>query len=454
MLDTIDEALELVRRGADPFAHWRGAILKGYRSEIDGNLQPYTVNVPGEYDGTRPAPLVLQMHGHGGTRPFQGYPAGGIRGCIVLSPHGRGCVDYMYVGEVDVLRTIGEVRRDYNIDPDRIYATGGSMGGTGSWTLAVHYPDLFAAIAPICGNADHAAWEREWGWGIRPEPAFDELRTFVRDNINPIAFAPNMANVPAFVAHGSADDVVPVWHSRNMTGKMRSLGYDVIYHEIYGGGHGGFPGWVGREKTDWLLAQRRVAQPGRVVFRTAFLRHHRAYWVDVQGLEEPMRFGKIEAELVAPNTIVARTSNLWRFALTPKEPLISRTKPLAVTIDGHEAFRELLPETDAVSFEMADGHWAAARRTEGSQRGESKGLVKRSGLEGPIEDAMLSKFIVVYGTAARSALERWITRATAEAFAERWRGNYTAPHRGPRSSGRRPQRRCPSCEWGARRLLR
>ncbi|MFQ5810257.1 MAG: NPCBM/NEW2 domain-containing protein, partial [Armatimonadota bacterium] len=421
-LDKIDEALDLVRRGVDPFIAWRGSILKGYRSEIDANLQPYGVHVPPEYDGTRPVPLVLRMHGHGGNRAFQGYPVGGIRGCIVLSPHGRGSVDYMYVGEVDVLRTIEEVRRDYNIDPARIYATGGSMGGTGSWTLAVHYPDIFAAIGPVCGNADHAAWEREWGWGERPKPAYDELRTFVRDNVNPIAFADNMAHVPVFCAHGSADDVVPVWHSRNMTEKMESLGYSVIYHEISGGGHGGFPGWVGKEKTDWLLAQRRVAQPKRVVFRTAFLRHHRAYWVDVLGLDEPMRFGKIEAEVVAPNAITVQTSNIWRLALNPREPLISRTQPLTVRIDGQETFSDVLPQTGALSFQMDDGGWRPTRT-------EPQGLVKRQGVEGPIEDAMLSKFIIVYGTSSRSPLERWITRAEAEAFAERWRGNYTAPCR-------------------------
>ncbi len=419
-LDSISEGLDRVRRGANPFARRRGAILKGYRSDIDGNLQPYTVNVPPEYDGTRPVPLVLRMHGHGGTRPFQGYPAGGIRGCIVLSPHGRGSVDYMYVGEVDVLRTIEEVRRDYNIDPDRIYATGNSMGGTGSWTLAVHHPDLFAAIAPVCGNADHAAWEREWGWGVRPKPAFDELRTFVRDNVNPIAYACNLANVPAFAAHGSADDVVPVWHSRNMTDKLRSLGSFVIYHEIYGGGHGGFPSWVGREKTDWLLTQRRTAMPERVVFRTAFLRHHRAYWVQVDGLEEPMRFGKIEARVAPPNTISVRTSNIWRFALKPKEPLIARPRPVTVTIDGDEVFRDILPEAETVSFERSEGTWRCVLAA-------PEGLMKRRGLEGPIEDAMLSRFIVVYGTSARSALERWITRTTAEASAERWRGNYAAP---------------------------
>ena len=76
-------------------------------------------------------------------------------GFLVVAPYGRGEIaGYNGVGENDVLRVLRDVRTAYNVDPDRIYLTGLSMGGGGTWHIGLRYPDLFAAIVPVCAVAD------------------------------------------------------------------------------------------------------------------------------------------------------------------------------------------------------------------------------------------------------------------------------------------------------------
>jgi hypothetical protein len=77
------------------------------------------------------------------------------------------------------------VKKNYRTDPDRIYATGLSMGGFGTWALAIKYPDEFAAIAPVCGGGDTTN-----AWKIR--------------------------NIPVWCFHGALDDVVPLSSDAHM----------------------------------------------------------------------------------------------------------------------------------------------------------------------------------------------------------------------------------------------
>ena len=70
------------------------------------------------------------------------------------SPYLTDASGYRGSAERDVMDVIAEVRRDYAIDPDRIYLMGHSMGGYGTWSVAMAHPDVFAAIGPISGGGD------------------------------------------------------------------------------------------------------------------------------------------------------------------------------------------------------------------------------------------------------------------------------------------------------------
>ncbi|MFN7931400.1 MAG: prolyl oligopeptidase family serine peptidase [Blastocatellia bacterium] len=207
--------LDQITKGQTPLKTLRGDYRWAYRSEVDKTLQPYRVFVPANYDAAKPTPLVVALHGMGGDENsyFTAYANGIIkreaeaRGYLVVCPKGRGTAS-MYAGEAekDVLDVLTAMRRDYNVDADRIYLTGHSMGGYGTWSIAPKHPDLFAAIAPIAGGGMPGALSK-------------------------------IKHVPEIVVHGDKDPTVPVERSRVMVKAAKELGIEIQYVEVPGGNH-------------------------------------------------------------------------------------------------------------------------------------------------------------------------------------------------------------------------
>jgi predicted esterase len=237
--DALKEAnsmLDALAAGNDAFAARRGEFKKAYRSKVDNTLQPYQVFVPTAYDKSRPTPLVIALHGMGGDENsyFLAYGQGAFkveaekRGYLVACPKGRKPAS-MYLGdaEKDVIDVIAEMRRDYNIDPDRIYLTGHSMGGYGTWSVAMSHPDIFAAIAPVSGGS------------------------------NTPAGMSKIAHIPEIVVHGDHDPTVPVERSRVMVDTAKKLGIELKYVEVPGGDHGSVVAPTFKDVFDWFDAHRR-----------------------------------------------------------------------------------------------------------------------------------------------------------------------------------------------------
>ncbi|HJQ68838.1 MAG TPA: prolyl oligopeptidase family serine peptidase [Blastocatellia bacterium] len=234
-LNEANAMLDELEAGRDPFAARRGDFKKAYRSKVDNTLQPYRVFVPASYDRAKAHPLVVALHGMGGDENsyFDSYKDGAFkveaerRGYIVACPKGREPAS-MYLGaaEQDVLDVIAEVRRAYNVDADRIYVTGHSMGGFGSWSIAMSRPELFAAIAPIAGGG------------------------------NPIGMK-KIAHIPQLVVHGDNDKTVPVERSRMMVTAGKSAGAEIKYLEIPGGNHIDVAAATFKDVFDWFDAHRR-----------------------------------------------------------------------------------------------------------------------------------------------------------------------------------------------------
>lgn len=113
------------------------------------------------------------------------------------------------------------------IDESRIYLTGLSMGGYGSWELAARQPERFAAVVPICGGGDEAQ-------------------------------AAKIAHLPIWCFHGAADQVVPVERSRSMIAAIKAAGGSPKYSELPGVGHDSWtPAYLDSGLLEWLFAQRR-----------------------------------------------------------------------------------------------------------------------------------------------------------------------------------------------------
>lgn len=127
-----------------------------------------------------------------------------------------------------VLDIIEALRKEFPIDPARIYVTGQSMGGYGTWDLLVRAPDVFAAGVPACGAGDPSQ-------------------------------AARIAHIPIWNFHGADDDVVPVQASRDMYAALTQVGGNIKYTEYPGVGHNSYKvAWrTETELLPWLFAQRK-----------------------------------------------------------------------------------------------------------------------------------------------------------------------------------------------------
>ncbi len=209
-----EEILDAVSAGRDPFAGKQGDFRRAYVSKVDGTLQPYRLFIPTSYDGSKPAPMVVALHGMGGDENsmFDSYGKELTRdaqahGFIVAAPKGREPAS-MYRGsaEQDVLDVMAEVEREYKIDRSRVYLMGHSMGGYGTWSIAMDHPELFAALGPISGGGDASGMVK-------------------------------IKAVPQYVTHGDDDRTVNVSASRTMVEAGKKAGAPITYVEVPGGSH-------------------------------------------------------------------------------------------------------------------------------------------------------------------------------------------------------------------------
>ncbi len=201
----------------------------------------YLLYVPESYDAAgEPVPLLLFLHGAGerGDDPRRleahGPPkmiaAGTDFPAIVVSPQAP-AGDWWTYRVTDLLALLDEMTEAYNVDEDRIYVTGLSMGGYGTWALLQAAADRFAAAIPICGGGNAAL----------------------------AGYVPAMRELPIRVFHGDADRVVPAQQSIDMVEALREAGATDIQLTLYPGvGHDSWTQTYGDPALwDWLWAQRR-----------------------------------------------------------------------------------------------------------------------------------------------------------------------------------------------------
>lgn len=232
--------LDQIAKGENPLKTKRGDIHWAYQSAVDQSFQPYRFFVPSNYDAKKKWPLVVALHGMGQDENSffanSSYNNGEMkriaeaRGYLVVCPKGRAPAS-MYFGsaETDVIDVLKAMKRDYSIDDDRVYLMGHSMGGYGTWSVAVNHPDLFAALGPISGGGQPMVM-----MGLK-----------------------KIAHVPWIVIHGDKDPTVSVEESRKMVKAGKDLGIEIKYVEVPGGNHSDIavPGF--KDIFDWFDAHKR-----------------------------------------------------------------------------------------------------------------------------------------------------------------------------------------------------
>ena len=397
--------------------------LNYFRSRTDGRLHPYAVCATD--DSPEAKPLVLEVSPGaisdlpGSVRTAEeiaGVAARNGLSCIALRPTGVGPGSlYQNYGEVDLFEAVEHVASLYPVDRDRITVTGASMGGAATWYLASHYPDTFAAAAPMAGYCDYRLWEKPGGLTYHmndwEEPSWQSRSA---------AFlAENLQHTPIWIAHGEWDRSigagVSVEHSRQMAGLLDDLGYSYKYTEPPGLGHAGLQeAGLWDDVILWLLDQKKTRDPAHVRLATFGLRHNRSYWVEVDQLAHYGSRATVDAE-VKGGSLTVRSEGVRTLSLGP----ITGSPALRTVIDGQNLGAvDLTPRR---TFGHSDGSWGLAERPSSQE--------KRHGSSGPIGDMFFDRTILVPGTAG-SKEERHFNLWMAENAAIGFRVRNGGVHRG------------------------
>jgi predicted peptidase len=209
---------------------------KHFEKEITVKVQlDYLLYLPKGYDkGKKAWPLVLFLHGAGESGsdldkvkkhgPPKMIEAGKDFPCIVVSPQSR-----QFGWNPQALNALlDDVTAKYRVDPDRVYVTGLSMGGMGTWALAASRPDRFAAIIPICGAGNPRQARR-------------------------------IKDLPIRIFQGAKDPVVKLDTAERMLKALKAAGAKDVELKVYpDAGHDSWTETYNNPKVwEWLFSQKR-----------------------------------------------------------------------------------------------------------------------------------------------------------------------------------------------------
>jgi predicted peptidase len=225
----------------------------------NGQSYPYQIYVPADYSTKANWPVILFLHG-AGERGADGLLqttvglAAAIRQnpkrfpALVVFPQAPRDSQWVGAPAEAAFAALRQTIADFKVDRERVYLTGLSMGGHGTWYLAYRHPEVFAAVAPICG------------W-VPDSPAFrGSVPVVPADSGAPLpALARRLAKTPVWIFHGEMDTAVPVSGSREPAAALKAASADVRYTEYLGLGHNSWDAtYASDEFLRWLFAQRRA----------------------------------------------------------------------------------------------------------------------------------------------------------------------------------------------------
>jgi predicted peptidase len=238
--------------GADPASLFEARVYE----DAKGEKLSYRLLKPKDYDPKTSYPLVLFLHGAGergsdnlaqlkhGMADFAGDEAREKHAAFVVAPQCPAGQQWVAVPFGSVTHTMPEqpapglrmalelvehaLPKEFNIDKRRLYVTGLSMGGFGTWDAVQRRPDLFAAAIPICGGGDTAQAKR-------------------------------IAVLPIWVFHGDRDTAVKTERSRDMVEALKAAGGSPMYTEYPNTGHDSWSAtYKNPEVHAWLFRQKRT----------------------------------------------------------------------------------------------------------------------------------------------------------------------------------------------------
>ncbi len=412
------ERAQQLKAGHAPWTEAAGLIVRGYRSKIDGSVQPYGLTVPPTWKkgDTKARRLDLWLLGRGETRTELAFLAERQKpsmfeaeDTIVLTPYGRFCNATKFAGEVDVFEAMDAVKKQFAIDPRRIVVRGFSMGGASTWHLSTHHPGVWCAASPGAGFAETPGYARVFEPGKDFRPWWEQQLWHWYNATDCVA---NLFNVPMVVYSGEEDAQKAA--ADLMVKLAAAEGIELPHLVGPKTGHKYHPETKLEVavKVDALAKAGLNPEPVRVRFTTYTLIYPEARWVRLDGLLKHWERADVDAR-VEGSQILATTKNVAAITFTTPfasgAPASERIKE--VVLDGVK----LVPQWNkaGAQFHQENGKWAPGGAAMGG---------KRPGLTGPIDHAFMSPFVFVRptGKPLNGTVGAWVTGEIAHAT-KMWR---------------------------------
>jgi dienelactone hydrolase len=404
----------------------RATRILTYISNVDGSVQKYAV-VPAAKDLSisdavpKPAPgLVLSLHGASVEATNQANAYEAKKDFVIVAPTNRRPFgfDWEDWGRRDALDVLAHAQRLFKTDPTRVYVTGHSMGGHGTWQMVSLFPDMFAAAAPSAG---WESFESYAGWmpKLESETAGAQVANIFRRaaaTCQTALLKENLRDKPLWILHGDADDNVPVSQARMMRDLLTGIASPIEYHEQPGAGH-----WWDDDKgpgaacLDWpgffeMFRAHTLANSDdipHVSFTTLDPGvSSRRNWITITQQERVGEPSTIDAKHDG-NTITVRTENVAAFEVT-----LAGFEG-SVIVDGDEL-------RGSGFVRRADAEGATPRWHAGFVPATERSATR----SGPFKRAFDRQAVLVYGTQGTPSENAWArAKALFDAQTFAYRGN-------------------------------
>jgi poly(3-hydroxybutyrate) depolymerase len=413
-------------------------------SEIDDSVQYFAVQPSSTRGNVQHSALFLSFHGASVEGLSQAEAYAPKSWGTVVSPTNRRpyAFDWEDWSRLDALEVLELARREFNPDPSRIYLTGHSMGGHGTWNFGATFPDQFAAIGPSAG------WISFFSYGgsdplTNATPVEAILRRSAASS-DTLLMATNYLHQGIYIIHGDADDNVPMSEANRMREVLGTFHRDVDGHNEPGAGH-----WwdksdePGADCVDWapmfdFFARHRIPSDSEVR-RVRFVTVNpgvssRSHWAAIESQEKALGPSEIDLQWEpGQRRVTGSTRNVARLALETD----GWGEKLTVQLDG-QTLTNLEPSMATVrsSAQIVPGaprEWHRPLWLEKAGRQwrlsmPDSAVQKNPRRNGPFKEAFRHHLVLVYGTHGTPEENAWAlakARFDSEAFWYRGNGSLT-----------------------------
>ncbi len=393
-----------------------------FNSSIDGSLQYYAVT-PQSPTPKAGSALFLSVHGAGveaigQARAYQSKDWGTLVAATNRRPRGFNWEDW---GRLDALEVLAIAKEKFKPDPQKIYLTGHSMGGHGTWFLGATYPDKWAAIGACSGYPTLKGYGS--ADGLIPDSSSSPMEQVLLRSGNQsdvIKLVSNYKPLGIYVLHGDADRVVSVNYARQMRKILGEFHTDLSYYEYPNGEH-----WFGDQSVDWKplfeFFKWHTLLPDSAVNAIDFTTSNPGIscsfrWVSVYQQLHPLQFSRLQLKRNKDSkTITGLTENIRLLKLNFEDFKVGDS--VIIRLDEVVIAPHVVASSKDSLFLLNDnGKWIVSSKPDLYQKGPHR--------YGTFKDAFNNHMVFVYGTSGTKEENEWsFNKARYDAETWYYRGN-------------------------------